>query len=257
MAGTPATDEVVGRDDQLRSFERVLESARPAFVLVTGHVGSGKSRLLREMRARARALGWRTVPPPDEPGLVVTRDATPQSFSRQVREMLADGADDPAIDAYPIRDARALSRGIAASSLTPHPPAPVAGDEIAAALIAAMRDACPALVGVDGFRPNAAFARWLSDQLLPAVKESGLPVIATLTMETEPPAEVLRHVDERFHLGRLDEAATERYFRRLGERLNPPMGEEELRAYVRAAAARPELVHSLRRVLALAERPGR
>jgi hypothetical protein len=245
-----AHDDVVGRDEQLRAFERVLDARRAAVVLVTGHAGSGKSRFLRELGARAAARGWRSVPAAEQPAIVVTRDATPASVAGRILALLADARG----DAGPVRDAFALSRGVAAASTAFQPPASAAGDEIASALIAAVRAVCPAVVAVDGFRPNAAFARWLADLLLPAVRESGMPVVTTLTLDTEPPPEMLRSVDEHFVLDRLDEAAIERYFRRIGERLQPPMGEDELRAYVRAAAARPELVHSLRRVLALAER---
>lgn len=256
-AGTPAADDVVGRDEQLRSFDRIMDAGRPAVILVTGHVGSGKSRFLRELGTRARARGWRTLPAPEQPGLVVTRDATPRTLARQILETLAAGAASGAIDAHPVRDAFALSRGVAASSVAFRPPASVVADEIATTLIRAMREVCPALVGVDGFRPNAALARWLADRLAPAIRESGLPVVTVLTLEAEPPADLLRSVDQHFALGRLDEAATERHFRALGDRLHPPMGDDELRVYVRAATARPELVHSLHRVLALAERPGR
>ena len=89
-------------------------------------------------------------------------------------------------------------------------------------------------------------------------RRSGLfTFVSVLTLDTEPWPDVLRYVDAHFQLDRLDEAATERYLRELGERLEPPMGQEELREYVKAAVTRPELVHSLRRVLALAERRGR
>ena len=258
MADPWSSDDLVGRDEQLRAFERVLDQRRPAVVLVTGRVGSGKSRLLSELTGQARARGWRTAPPPREPPYVVTRDTTPRSFARQVERMLAGRPGELGLDANPVLDAQALSRGMAASSLAaaPTPPPAIAGDADAATLIDSIRDACPALFAVDGFHPNVTFGRWLSERLVPAVKESDLPVVALLTLETEPSSEILGFADEHLHLDRLDEAATERYFLELGKRLSPPLGVDELRTYVKAAADTPELVGCLRRVLALAARAG-
>jgi hypothetical protein len=249
-------DDLVGRDDQLRAFERILDARRPAVVVVTGPVGSGKSRLLRELGVVACAHDWRIVAPPGEFAFAVTLDATPWSFAGQVQEALVAHAGARAFESNPVLDAYALSRGVAASAVAP-PPAPPGADDLAASLIDAIRDLCPALVSVDGFRPNTGFADWCGVQLLPAIRRSGLPILAVLTLETEPELDILPHVDAHLELDRLDEAATERYFREVGRRLSPPMRDAELRAYVRASAARPELVHSLRRVLALAERPGR
>jgi AAA ATPase domain len=257
MNGPDGRGELIGRDAELRAFERILDANRPAVLLVTGPVGSGKSRLLRELRHRAEARGWRAVAPAGEPAFVVTRDATPWSFAARVQEALAAGARDDGIQAGPALDAYALSRGVAASAEVPPPPAAVAGDELAASLVEAMRGLCPALVLVDGYRPNTAFRTWLAAELMPTVGRSGLPVVSVLTLESEPWPDVLRYADAHFPLDRLDEAATERYFREIGRRLRPSMDDEELREYVKAAAARPELIHDLRRVLALAERQGR
>lgn len=246
-AGLRTSEDLVGREEQLQAFERVLDRYGPALVLVSGQVGSGKSRLVQEMSVRARARGWRTAPPEGRAALVITRDATPRSFARQIVELLAPRRDDTG----PMLDAYALSREVAASSLPPPPAA--AADRDTTAVMNAIREACPVLVAVDGFRPNAAFARWLTGQLIPVAQESGLPLVAVLTLETDPPPDVLRFAYEHFRLDRLDEAATERYFRGFGARLRPPMSGEELRTYVRAATERPELVHSLQLVLALAE----
>lgn len=256
MADPWTSDDLVGRDEELLSFERVLERRRPTVVLVTGPVGAGKSRLLVEMIRMARARGWRTAPPAGEPPYVVSRDATPRSFAQQVQRVLEIYTGAPDIDAGPTLDGRALSRGMAGSSLSTAGPETIAGDANAAALVDSIRAACPALFAIDGFRPNATFARWLSGQLVPAVKASGLPVVAVLTLETEA-VEIVRDADVHLQLGRLDEAATDRYFRELGQRLSPAPSDAELRTYVKAAVERPELVDSLRRVLALAARQGR
>ena len=58
---SPAT-ELIGRDDELATIERLLREAgdgRARTIIVTGPAGIGKSAVLREARALAEGWGWR------------------------------------------------------------------------------------------------------------------------------------------------------------------------------------------------------
>ena len=58
------TEPLVGRADELGSFEQILDEldrGRPSAVEVAGEPGIGKTRLLRELAVRARARPPRSV----------------------------------------------------------------------------------------------------------------------------------------------------------------------------------------------------
>jgi len=64
MPGTPSSPTLVGRTAELALLEAALQRASegtPAIVLIGGDAGLGKSRLVAEFSARARASGARVL----------------------------------------------------------------------------------------------------------------------------------------------------------------------------------------------------
>jgi AAA ATPase-like protein len=59
IAGVPTGQyPLIGRDREMAALEALLSAGRSALAVVSGPLGSGKSKLVREFAERARSAGW-------------------------------------------------------------------------------------------------------------------------------------------------------------------------------------------------------
>ena len=84
----PDEPSVWGVDTRLAQFDHTLSQNRPALILVTGKLGSGKSSFMREVDARARKKGWKAAHSDGKGDLRVGPETREEDFSKRVLELL-------------------------------------------------------------------------------------------------------------------------------------------------------------------------
>jgi hypothetical protein len=220
---------LVDRERELERFQYVLARETPAFVLLVGDTGMGKSTLLRAVRSWAERDGWTVIPGIDQPDLSVALGTTVERFASTVYELLDSDGPAGAIENAPQRDLDLLVQQLAAFRT---------------------------LLVVDGYRADTSFASWFKHKFLRDVRRAGRPLVVVVS-ETPGIEEALGvHADELLELTELGREAVSRHFEMLGRHLDPPMDAAELEVYVEASLAQPEVAARLTRVLQLATRTG-
>lgn len=218
----------IGRDAELSQIRAALSGARPATILLSGPAGMGKSRLMHVAREMATQEGWRVAPEGDGENLVASPEMTSEDFEDRVRGALG------------IRDARSQSRtqeGVITQRL-----------DLPRQL--GMR---PTFLVLDGYAPGEEFRFWFERRFLSELERWGRPVVvlvADLPSVIEPLAARLPGA-LHLSLGPLPVDAVRAHLAEVHREANPPLETKELDAYAAAAAADPQVLNALLRVLPL------
>lgn len=218
----------VGHESAVKSFQAILEKREPAFVVVTGQPGMGKTSFLRFVGAGAAASGWTVLPKEGNAVFSVTPETTEKLFSMQIRELMATRANENFIETK------------SSARLDVHP------------IVRQLRERAPVLLLIDGFLATSDFTSWFNDQFIKGLKQTKLPVVVTIAERPHQIEHVTAHADEILPFGKLDKELIKEHFKRIGKQLNPPIEASELEEYAGAAFEKPELLGSLTRVLRLA-----
>ena len=222
---------LIGRDQELARVETLFEQSRSAFVVVCAATGMGKTSLLREIQAQARARRWHTAYGDSDGELSVAPTTTEDSFRQRVLKLLANSTEESYFEAMP-------------SQSRPDP---------LQRLIDQLRRRAPVLIVIDGYRPETPFTDWFMENFIEDVKHAPEPVVVVVADQSANVAELQSHADEVFNLGLLDLQTVKRHFESVGQRIDPSMGTAELDAYVEAACKDPAKLAILTRLLTLAQ----
>ena len=231
---------LVGREQELSRFKKILADGQPLLVVITGQAGVGKTTLLNAFRTQAKAAGWNTAPPSAAAEtLRVAQDTTEEDFGNRVQGLLAMPSGESFIEKSPGKNA-----GQTSSEQPPLLP-----------LVEQLRASAPLLLLVDGYQPAAVFADWFQNRFVQDVRRAGASVIVVVSELPEWTTKFLSPLaDQIITLGTLDEQAIRQHFVTLGEKISPRIEEPELNVYVESAYKKPEMIGSLTRVLRLALR---
>lgn len=217
-AAPPLATDLVGREAELAEFGGFLSRRSPAFVLVEGEAGIGKTTLVRAVQRVAAAHGWMLVPGGDTAPFAAGRSATPEVLAGAVHRELGSATANVVAE---------LPRALAAHA--------------------------PTLLVVELVRPTDGFVAWLAGSFLGEVRNAGAPVIVIATMTTAMTTGAERKIlvdvaDAVVRLGPL-EAPRVREALLLLPALDPPLEEYELDVYVDEATRTPEVLGGLLRLL--------
>jgi hypothetical protein len=219
----------VGRHRELARIEAVLERRLPALLIVSGENGRGKTRLVQEVRVRAIARGWSTIPH-DGAAFTVDDDTTETGFLATLSRLLRPDEPDR------------LDRPLPASLRTSEQPS----------IFDELRQRAPVLVTIDGYRPSADFAQWFVTTLVARARHGEGPVVIIVADRAPNVTELTAVADDVVTLEGLDDGSVREIFASLASRLFPPMETTELNAYVEEVCHRPDLLGALTKVLQLA-----
>jgi hypothetical protein len=254
----PRGDRLVGRDAEFAQLREPIDAQRPAFVLVTGRHGIGKSALIRRLLDHAVELGWSNL----GEAVAVLATTTPEALTEQLRTLLGvtgsvpDGEPDgpmteavpePAEASAPERRSWSQVATVVRGAVEGWPdrlPGRLgrSGREVVDALAAR----APAVLTLELHRPSEQMTRWLAGVFVPALRRTETPVLGVATVEAVTNAPGLEAAADRIiELQELDaEAVRAALLDAAG-----PLPEHELAAYVDAASADPALLRSLLNVL--------
>ena len=206
---------LVGREVELKTLEGGLTASHPGLSLLVGGPGTGKGRLLRELRARASPYPCRLVPADpagdlEAPWLVVDRQSTVDDFRR---------------------------------ATAPPPEEEVKADYTMS------RDFD--LILVYGYRPAKDFHEWFTGEFLRGLAEATPPRVVVVAGSAGDVAGLEQLSDRQVKLGPLPREAVVAELRALDAALADPLQEPELEIYADAIVSDPALLGSLRQVLPL------
>jgi hypothetical protein len=228
---TPPTGELlVGRDQELATFEKILQDKQAQLVVLTGGPGVGKTSLLRKFLSLAEAAGWNTTKLPDS--IRIDQEATPDSFSTQLQAVLSVPSTKSFIEK---RSTPSVDSG---QPLLP--------------IVERLSALAPFLLTIDGYRPGAEFGQWFEKTFLNDVKRSAAVIVIILAERPESATKMTPVADQIIQLGPLDDSSIRQHFMELGHKISPPMSEMEIEEYTKAAQEDTEVLERLTRVLRLA-----
>ena len=223
---TPPTGELlVGRDQELASFGKILRDKQAQLVVLTGGPGVGKSSLLRKFQSLGEEAGWNTAKLPDS--IRINQEATPDSFSTQLQAVLSVPTSKSFIEK------RSTS---AVDSATGHPLLPI---------VERLSGLAPFLLTIDGYRPGPEFGEWFEKVFLNDVKRSAAAIVIVLAERPQAATKMTPFADQIIQLGPLDDNS-------IRQHISPPMNEMEIQEYTKAAQEDTEVLERLTRVLRLA-----
>jgi len=220
---------LLGRRAEVSHIDTLLTQPESRFVLVSGAVGMGKSKLLRECDSRAGRCGWMVAKGYEDEVLRVTHETNQVTFCRQLWCSLA---------------ATSTSTAVKTPNIS------IQVDQVLDRINAFVK----VLVLIDGFHVSPEFSPWFKDVFLAALKHCRAPV---LTMVADISAELTALetlADEQINLGPLDRAEVREYFLAIKELVAPPLKETEIETYVEQGSPHPDLLAGLLRLLPLAAR---
>lgn len=230
---TPPTGELlVGRDQELASFGKILRDKQAQLVVLTGGPGVGKSSLLRKFQSLGEEAGWNTAKLPDS--IRINQEATPDSFSTQLQAVLSVPTSKSFIEK------RSTS---AVDSATGQPLLPI---------VERLSGLAPFLLTIDGYRPGPEFGEWFEKVFLNDVKRSAAAIVIVLAERPQAATKMTPFADQIIQLGPLDDNSIRQHFTELGRKISPPMNEMEIQEYTKAAQEDTEVLERLTRVLRLA-----
>ena len=228
---------LLGRHAELDRILRRLDQRAPAFVLLTGETGAGKSSLLRAAASEAENKGWRTIGLNEGGfGLSVNPSMSEHLFVERVLELVREPASawqrTPDVEAH-----------VAIASREPW------RSEVLG-LARELGEHAPLVVVIDGFRPSEDFAAAFI-RLAGRVRQGRSPILLLVGARPVEAELISRTADDVIELGPLDEEPIRRYFEEL--ELVPELTRAEIDSYVEHAVKRPDSAVALARVLTLAE----
>lgn len=208
----------IGRRQTFRTIKSRLAASQPSLVIVAGPAGSGRTHLLRGLAAAADGLGYRVLQGTDSDQVTIGPSTTIADVRRRLQNLMP--ADSP--------------RARAAAS----------GDDTQG-IVELFRRLSPLLVLVDGFRPAADFASWLTDSLIPQLQQTDSRVAAVVTDNAEPLRALRPLADLAVTLGPLNAGEVRSELCQAATRLSPDLTHQELDRYVEAAVAEPATLSAL------------
>jgi hypothetical protein len=253
-------DPLIGREREMERLSAVLKARQPAFVVIGGAVGMGKSALLGAVREQARDDGWFLIPDGDE-ALDVHEGTSVASMQEALDALLTSlhrGTDaNPFMAPAPVP--------VPSDGASPSPPAVVtsllAGERLTSAgrrfpgaggLLDALRHLAPVLIAVDVRMPDQALRSWLTERLWPTIRDAGIPMaVITVVVDQDDEQALARAATEVLHLGPLDGNAVRSHL----ETVTSGLPANELDAYVEAVRHDPGLLSSFSRLLPLVAAP--
>jgi hypothetical protein len=206
----------IGRRQTFRAIRSRLASSQPSLVIVSGPAGSGRTHLLGYLSAAAESLGYRVLQGTDSDPVTVGPSTTTADLRRRLQNLNPPDTRQPG----------------------------PRGDE-AQEIAGLFRRLSPLLVLVDGFRPAADFASWLTDALIPRLRQTGGRIAAVVTDNAESLRCLRPLADLAVSLGPLNAGEVRGELSQAATGLSPGLTEEELNSYVEAAAAEPATLSAL------------
>ena len=111
----------------------------------------------------------------------------------------------------------------------------------------------PVLILIDGFQPNDSFANWFQESFLKELNQANSSIVVIIADEKEKVSSLDVYAKEKINIDSLDHNPVRQYFLSIGNRITPPMHEDELDVYVKEACQNPGLIDSLTHVLLLTQ----
>jgi hypothetical protein len=241
----PASTPTV-RSSQLAQVDEVLARQEPAVVTISGAAGIGKSTFLDAVADRAVARGWHVVGDGRRGTKVLA--ATGETTIVELASAITGDLEPSTAMQSAGESARVAGGGESRSPSTPSTTAsflpPI--ERAAAALEEQSR---PVALLFDGYRPPPEVDRELASLVERARSREVTVVVVACDAEPEKTA-LGSHADLELVLEPFGADELRTYFEKVTAGVEPPLSEEELKAYVRAARTRPDLVNSLTRLFA-------
>jgi len=246
---------IIGRERELETFSDLLTAHQPAFLVIGGSVGIGKSALLNAMRQAAEDGSWHLVPDGDE-ALTIDDQTTVASLEAAIKNLVVDagrGAErKPFVgpetvtsgDGIPQVPIAAVSSLLTGTSLTPVS----SRYRAVSGLLEALRQLAPVVISLDVRAPGRAVRSWLTTNLWPAVRADRIAaVIVAVVVDQEDEAALARSATNVLHLGPLPARAVRLHLESVASALT----DSELDGYTEAIRNDPGLLSSFSRLLPL------
>jgi len=250
---------LIGRDRELETFSGLLAARQPAFVVIGGAVGIGKSALLGAMRQLASDDSWYLFPAGDE-ALTIDDQMSVPSLVTTFEDLVADA--DRGMERRPFVGLEASTSGDGGSQV---PIAAVssllAGTRLTSARsrsraaqgpLDALSQLTPIMVALDVRTPDQAVRSWLTDKLWRAVSDAGIAtIIVAVVVDKEDEAALAKSATRVMHLGPLPARAV----RLVLEKVTSGLPDSELDGYAEAIRNDPGLLSCFSRLLPLVAAP--
>ena len=250
---------LIGRDRELETFSGLLAARQPAFVVMGGAVGIGKSALLGAMRQLASDDSWYLFPAGDE-ALTIDDQMSVPSLVTTFEDLVADA--DRGMERRPFVGLEASTSGDGGSQV---PIAAVssllAGTRLTSARsrsraaqgpLDALSQLTPIMVALDVRTPEQAVRSWLTDKLWRAVSDAGIAtIIVAVVVDKEDEAALAKSATTVMHLGPLPARAV----RLVLEKVTSGLPDSELDGYAEAIRNDPGLLSCFSRLLPLVAAP--
>jgi hypothetical protein len=226
---------LVGREEELASFQKILQGHETLLIVLTGGPGVGKSSLLQKFRALAEEAKWNAAPGPGSEPLTVNQDTTPENFVTQLQALLSV----PTSKSFIEKPSQVLVD-------------PASGEPLLLPIVEQLRVLAPILLSIDGYEPGTQFLEWFQNSFLKDVKRAAATIVILVSERPAGATRITPMADRIIQLGSLDEVSIRQHFNELGTQISPPMDEDEINEYVKVSLADAEALGSLTRVLRLA-----
>jgi CBS domain-containing protein len=203
-------------------------------IVLTGPVGSGRTKMLSHLAVAAEKLGYRVLGTDDDPVVV-----DPTSTIADVRSRLEGfgaGATPAVPTELPESNPNSLGRAVkwVTSRLNEH-----------GQIIELLQKMAPVVVMIDGYSAGSAFGTWFSTVLITHLRGSDGPVAIVVAGSPDHLEGLCRVADLSIALGPLDVDEVRDYLAEGAAQLVPPLTADELERYVDAASTSPSLVSAL------------
>jgi AAA ATPase domain len=245
---------LIGRDRELSALESAIGLQRPAFLILAGETGVGRSSLLRAVRAMARSNGWCLVPQSEE-ALEVGEGFSPAALEHALARPVAGtnyGDEQKLVPQMPnAEDSRAAKVPAAVESLLAGTALEPAGQQFTTIpdVLATLRRVAPVLLCLDVQTSDPDDLSWWSGLFWPAVAVSGVQVVMVAMTDLDNADGALGEAaDQIIRLGPLDVEAVRARLAELADHL--PV--DELDHYANEISKDPALLGSFSRLLPLA-----
>ena len=244
--------QLIGRDRELSTLQSALAKRRPTFLLLAGEPGTGKSALLRAVRATACSNG-RCLVPQSEEALEVSDGFNPAVVEHALERPIAgiNYVDEqklvPQIPNAEDEDA-ANTRPAVESLLAGTTLKPAAGHLAIPGMLTTLRSVAPVLLCLNVQTSDPDHLSWWSGVFWPAVAESGIQVVMVAMTDLDNADGALGEAaDQIIRLGPLDVETVRAHMAELAGHL--PVDERD--HYADEISKYPALLGSFSRLLPL------